>query len=110
MNNQDGQWDQRANLWSLDVERDACGVGLVARLSGEPSHDVIRKGIEILIRLTHRGACGCDEHTGDGAGLMAQLPDRFFRSVFEGRGALPPACGPITPRSSIRSIRRAARV
>jgi glutamate synthase domain-containing protein 1 len=53
-------------------------MGFVVNLSGEKSHDIVRKGIEILINLTHRGACGCDPETGDGAGVLIQIPHEFF--------------------------------
>ena len=53
-------------------------MGFVVNLNGEKSHEIIRKGIEILINLTHRGACGCDPETGDGAGILIQIPHEFF--------------------------------
>ena len=59
-------------------EHDACGMGFVASIRGEKSHDIIRKGIEVLINLTHRGAAGCDPETGDGAGILIQIPHLFF--------------------------------
>jgi glutamate synthase domain-containing protein 2/glutamate synthase domain-containing protein 1/glutamate synthase domain-containing protein 3 len=59
-------------------EHDACGVGLVANIRGEKSHEIIRKGLEVLINLTHRGAAGCDPETGDGAGILIQIPHAFF--------------------------------
>ena len=59
-------------------EHDACGMGLVASIKGEKSHDIIRKGLEVLINLTHRGAAGCDPETGDGAGILIQIPHTFF--------------------------------
>jgi glutamate synthase (NADPH/NADH) large chain len=59
-------------------EHDACGMGLVASIRGEKSHDIIRKGLEVLINLTHRGAAGCDPETGDGAGILIQIPHVFF--------------------------------
>ncbi len=65
-------------LYDPANERDACGLGFVANIRGEKSHDIILKGIEILINLTHRGACGCDAETGDGAGLLIQIPHQFF--------------------------------
>ena len=65
-------------LYHPSHERDACGMGFVVDLSGEKSHDIVRKGIEILINLTHRGACGCDPETGDGAGVLIQIPHEFF--------------------------------
>jgi glutamate synthase (NADPH) large chain len=65
-------------LYHPSHEHDACGMGFVVNLKGEKSHDIIRKGIEILINLTHRGACGCDPETGDGAGILIQIPHDFF--------------------------------
>ena len=59
-------------------EHDACGMGLVASIRGEKSHEIIRKGLEVLINLTHRGAAGCDPETGDGAGILIQIPHLFF--------------------------------
>ncbi|HEY2472242.1 MAG TPA: glutamate synthase large subunit [Terracidiphilus sp.] len=65
-------------LYRPQHEHDACGMGLVASIRGEKSHDIIRKGIEVLIKLTHRGAAGCDPETGDGAGILIQIPHVFF--------------------------------
>ncbi len=59
-------------------EHDACGMGFVASLRGEKSHSIIEQGIQVLISLTHRGACGCDPETGDGAGVLIQIPHKFF--------------------------------
>ena len=59
-------------------EHDACGMGLVASIRGEKTHDIIRKGLEVLINLTHRGAAGCDPETGDGAGILIQIPHDFL--------------------------------
>jgi glutamate synthase domain-containing protein 2/glutamate synthase domain-containing protein 1/glutamate synthase domain-containing protein 3 len=69
----------RQGLYDPAFERDACGVGFVAHVGGEKSHDVIEKGIQVLVNLEHRGACGCDPETGDGAGVLIQQPDRFWR-------------------------------
>jgi glutamate synthase domain-containing protein 2/glutamate synthase domain-containing protein 1/glutamate synthase domain-containing protein 3 len=55
-------------------------MGLVANIRGEKSHEIIRKGLEVLINLTHRGAAGCDPETGDGAGILIQIPHAFFIS------------------------------
>ncbi len=60
------------------IEHDACGIGFVASIKGQKSHDIILKGIQVLINLTHRGACGCDPETGDGAGILIQIPHKFF--------------------------------
>jgi glutamate synthase domain-containing protein 2/glutamate synthase domain-containing protein 1/glutamate synthase domain-containing protein 3 len=78
-------------LYLPTLEKDACGLGFVAHLKGERSHDIIDKGVEILINLTHRGACGCDPETGDGAGLLTQIPHRFFLKEAQKQGfTLPP--------------------
>jgi glutamate synthase domain-containing protein 2/glutamate synthase domain-containing protein 1/glutamate synthase domain-containing protein 3 len=69
----------RQGLYDPAHEHDACGVGFVASMRGERSHGLIHDGIEVLVRLEHRGACGCDPETGDGAGVLIQLPDRFLR-------------------------------
>jgi glutamate synthase domain-containing protein 2/glutamate synthase domain-containing protein 1/glutamate synthase domain-containing protein 3 len=62
-------------------EHDACGVGFVAQIDGTRSHALVHQGIQVLERLEHRGACGCDPETGDGAGILIQLPDAFLRRV-----------------------------
>ena len=66
-------------LYRPSLERDACGLGFIASIEGKPSHDIITRGIQILINLTHRGACGCDPETGDGAGILIQIPHEFFQ-------------------------------
>ena len=79
-------------LYSPANERDACGIGFIVNINAEPSHDIITRGIQILINLTHRGACGCDPETGDGAGILIQIPDKFFRRETAQLGfTLPPA-------------------
>jgi len=65
-------------LYDPRHEHDACGIGFVASVRGHRSHDMIVKGIQVLINLTHRGACGCDPETGDGAGVLIQIPHKFF--------------------------------
>jgi len=69
---------QPQGLYHPRDEHDACGMGLVANIRGEKSHEIIRKGLEVLINLTHRGAAGCDPETGDGAGILIQIPHAFF--------------------------------
>ncbi|MFC0528893.1 glutamate synthase large subunit [Phytohabitans kaempferiae] len=70
-------------LYDPAYEHDACGVAFVADLSGQRSHDVVAKGLSALCRLDHRGARGAEPNTGDGAGIMIQLPDEFFRAVVD---------------------------
>jgi len=74
------QSSRQQGLTSSLLERDACGVGFVANIRGEASHTIVETGIEVLKRLEHRGACGCDSETGDGAGVLLQIPDRLLRA------------------------------
>ncbi len=80
-------------LYDPQFEHDACGIGLVANIKGVPSHDIVRKGVDILLNLEHRGACGCDPLTGDGAGLLIQVPDAFFRRECAALGFTLPEAG-----------------
>jgi len=70
-----------AGLYDPRFEHDACGVGFVADLSGRGGHDVVSRALRVLCHLEHRGAKGGDPGTGDGAGILTQLPDEFFRAV-----------------------------
>ena len=79
-------------LYDPRLEHDSCGVGFLVHLDGKPSHDLVLKSVQVLQNLLHRGAVGADQRTGDGAGVLLQLPDRFFRREAETLGvALPPA-------------------
>jgi glutamate synthase (NADPH) large chain len=80
-------------LYDPGHEHDACGIGFVASIRGEKSHQIIEQGIQVLINLTHRGACGCDPETGDGAGLLIQIPHKFFARECESLGFTLPAPG-----------------
>jgi glutamate synthase (NADPH/NADH) large chain len=66
-------------LYDPRNEHDACGVGFIANIKGKKSHDIIRRGIEILLNLDHRGAVGADPLVGDGAGCLIQIPDALLR-------------------------------
>ena len=68
-------------LYDPAFEHDSCGVAFVARLNGEPSHETLERAVKALANLEHRGAVGADPRTGDGAGILLQLPDEFFRAV-----------------------------
>ena len=83
----------RQGLYDPSLERDACGIGFVADVKGRKSHDIILKGVEILINLAHRGACGCDPETGDGAGVLIQIPHAFFARECSRIGITLPAPG-----------------
>ncbi|WP_020504845.1 glutamate synthase large subunit [Lamprocystis purpurea] len=70
-------------LYNPANEHDACGVGFVCHIKNHKSHAIVRQGLELLERLTHRGATGADPRAGDGAGILVQLPDAFFRAVLD---------------------------
>jgi glutamate synthase (NADPH) large chain len=70
-------------LYDPRYEHDACGVAFVATLTGEPSHDIVDRGLTALRNLQHRGASGAEPDSGDGAGLLVQIPDAFFRKVVD---------------------------
>ncbi|MGV8913526.1 MAG: glutamate synthase large subunit [Rhodoglobus sp.] len=72
-----------AGMYDPSNEKDACGLAMVATLRGTPGHDIIATALEALRNLEHRGAVGSDAGTGDGAGIMTQIPDEFFREVVE---------------------------
>ena len=71
----------KQGLYDPRFEHDACGVGFVVHIKGERSHAIIRNALTILLNLSHRGARGAEPNTGDGAGILFQVPDRFFRKV-----------------------------
>ncbi len=79
--------EKNKGLYDSQFEHDACGIGLVADLNNVPTHKIVVQGLEALTRLQHRGATGNDPKTGDGAGLLVQIPDAFFRKEIPG---LPP--------------------
>jgi glutamate synthase domain-containing protein 2/glutamate synthase domain-containing protein 1/glutamate synthase domain-containing protein 3 len=78
-----GVTDRRdlAALYDPAFEHDACGVGFVAHIEGKRSHEIVKLGLTVLDNLVHRGATGSDPDTGDGAGILMQVPDRFLRDV-----------------------------
>ena len=80
-------------LYDPHNEHDNCGMGFVANMRGAKSHEIIEMGIEVLIRLTHRGASGCDPETGDGAGILIQIPHEFFAAECQALGFTLPEPG-----------------
>jgi glutamate synthase (NADPH/NADH) large chain len=72
---------KQQGLYSPEFEHDACGIGFVVNIHGKKTHTIVQQGITILANLAHRGGAGSEENTGDGAGILVQIPDRFFRQV-----------------------------
>src|ERR1700747_426298 len=77
-------------LYDPQHEHDACGIALVAKLWGDATHAVIEKALDALENLEHRGASGADPNTGDGAGILLQIPDAFLRAAVSGVELPPP--------------------
>ncbi|HEU4685063.1 MAG TPA: hypothetical protein VFS39_11240, partial [Nitrospira sp.] len=69
----------KQGLYDPQQEKDSCGIGFVVNIKGQKSHDILRKGLQVLENLTHRGAQGCDPCTGDGAGILLQVPHEFLK-------------------------------
>ena len=68
-------------LYDPRHEHDACGVGFVVDLKGRKSSSIVKNALEVLLNLQHRGACGCEKNTGDGAGILMQVPHRFLAAA-----------------------------
>src|SRR5882762_9268457 len=99
-------------LYDPENERDSCGIGFVANIKGQKSHEIILKGIQVLVNLTHRGACGCDPETGDGAGVLIQIPHKYFARECAKLGFTLPSPGeygvgmtflPVEPRARLEA-------
>jgi len=76
----------KQGLYDPRFEHDACGVGFVVNIKGEKSHEIIEQALTVLQNLDHRGACGCEENTGDGAGILMQIPHAFLKDACAGLG------------------------
>jgi len=83
----------RQGLYDPAREHEACGVGFIAHIKGRKSHAIVEHGLQILRNLTHRGAVGADPLVGDGAGILLQLPDQFFREEMAKQGVVLPPVG-----------------
>src|SRR6266404_2813437 len=71
----------KEGLYDPQFEHDSCGVGFVVNIKGRKSHAIIQQALQILLNLDHRGACGCEANTGDGAGILIQPPHEFLKRV-----------------------------
>ena len=72
---------RKQGLYDPQFEHENCGIGLIVDMKGRKSHDIVKGALEICVNLDHRGGCGCDPITGDGAGIFIQTPDKFLRKV-----------------------------
>ena len=83
----------KQGLYDPRFEHDACGVGFVAHIAGRKSHAIVEQGLKILENLNHRGAVGADRLMGDGAGILIQIPDDYYRAEMALQGVELPAPG-----------------
>ena len=74
-------WPEKQGLYDPRFEHDSCGVGFVVNIKGQKSHNIVRQALTVLMNLRHRGACGCEANTGDGAGILMQVPHEFLKKV-----------------------------
>ncbi|MCB0647016.1 MAG: glutamate synthase large subunit [Saprospiraceae bacterium] len=85
--------EKQSGLYVPELESDACGIGLMANLNGSPLHTLVADVLTILENMEHRGACGCEANTGDGAGILTQIPHEFFSIYAEEQGVKLPLPG-----------------
>ena len=76
----------KQGLYDPQFEHDSCGVGFVVNVKGKKSHDIIKQALTVLLNLDHRGACGCEVNTGDGAGILIQMPHAFLKKATAAAG------------------------
>jgi glutamate synthase domain-containing protein 1 len=88
-----GAEPSKQGLYDPYYEHDACGVGFVVNLKGRKSHALVQQAIQVLLNLEHRGACGCEKNTGDGAGILLQTPHRFLAQECDKLGIALPEYG-----------------
>jgi glutamate synthase (ferredoxin) len=80
-------------LYNPQFEHDACGVGFIVHMKGQKSHEIVEQALTILVNLDHRGACGCETNTGDGAGILMQVPHKFLKKVAAAENITLPEAG-----------------
>src|ERR687888_652351 len=83
----------KQGLYDPRYEHDACGIGFVVNIKGEKSHEIVQQALTVLQNLDHRGACGCEDNTGDGAGILLQVPHAFLQHACNGIGLQLPRPG-----------------
>ena len=87
-------------------EHDACGTGFVVDIKGRKSHDIVQKAIQVLLNLEHRGACGSEKNTGDGAGILLQIPHQFLAAEVREAKDRTASAGSIRCRDGVPANRR----
>ena len=88
-----GSLPKKQGLYDPQFEHDACGVGFIAHIKGKKSHQIVKDALQILLNLDHRGAVGFESNTGDGAGILLQMPHKFFSKLCGGTKIKLPAFG-----------------
>src|SRR6478609_8609326 len=83
----------KQGLYDPALDKDSCGVGFIADIKGKKSHQIVEDGLTILLNLEHRGAVGADPRAGDGAGILVQIPHKFFQRVSKEAGFTLPEPG-----------------
>src|SRR5919197_4376983 len=86
-------YPHKQGLYDPRFEHDACGIGFVVNIKGEKSHEIVQQALTVLQNLDHRGACGCEDNTGDGAGILLQVPHAFLQHACDGIGLRLPRPG-----------------
>src|SRR5512135_168002 len=84
---------RKQGLYDPQFEHESCGVGFVVNVKGQPSHEIVRLALTALNNLRHRGACGCEANTGDGAGILMQMPHSFLKECCGDAGIELPVFG-----------------
>lgn len=101
---------EKQGLYDPRHEHDACGTGFVVDIKGRKSHDIVQKAIQVLLNLEHRGACGSEKNTGDGAGILLQIPHVFLAAkAAKLKIELPPPVNTPSGWCSCQKKRKAAR-
>ena len=80
-------------LYNPQFEHDSCGVGFICHIKGQPSHEIVSNALQMLENMNHRGGCGCEEASGDGAGILVRIPDSFLRAKCKDLGITLPRPG-----------------
>ena len=84
---------EKQGLYDPQFEHDACGVGFVCQMKGKRAHEIIHQALTVLVNMDHRGACGCETNTGDGAGILIQVPHKFLQKATASLGFTLPEAG-----------------